>query len=62
MVNSPDDITEQIGIIYDQLKDGDINIRQFIQLTKMVYGDHLETDNYARPESNQITIGTREYC
>lgn len=49
-----DDIAEQVGIIYDQLKDGDINIRQFMQLTEMVYGDHIETRNYARPEIDEI--------
>lgn len=56
-VGRSDDIIEQIGVIYDQLKDGDINISEFIQLAKMVYEDHLELgiSYYAKSESNTIT-------
>jgi len=36
------DAREQIELVYRQFQENEIDLRQFIQLVNMVYGDYIE--------------------
>ena len=51
-VISKSELDEQVELLSDQLRNGEINIHQFMKLLGMVYGDYLDFHPEEHPYYN----------